>query len=328
MKKHNKKIALILALALTLALAIPALANQTNIQGSYTATGKQVIKVEITGSSNVKAYLNPNGWDAYLVKKDTGEWDTSTWLKPSGDITTMPIVGVSTGESAVAVRAAVTSTQAGKFKFASSAPSQKQTSGLIWLEAKALGRSSENSAYNLKADATTKSKYYELDAAKVANALNEWGLVWMKTVGSGKDKTTVPVENWINYELFKTGKDATADEKQQAKDFKSAFNDLKKTAQKAKTDAQIAANPTGYLDEVVILKKGTAESKQQLCVVPAASEANPNYFIARLSGRLGEGETSFAKAWTSNEGFGASIIWTFQAMNKDVDTNAKDKPTK
>lgn len=314
MKKHNKKIALILALALTLALAVPALANQTNIQGSYTATGKQVINVAITGSSNVKAFLNPNGWDAYLVGKDA-----ETCVHPSGDITTMPIVGVSKGESAVAVRAAITSTQTGKFKFASSAPSEKSTSGVIWLEAKALGRSSENPAYNLAKDTNTTKVYNDLDAVKVANALNEWGLVWMKTTGKGVNKVTTPVEDWINFNLFKKGADATDEEKQQTKDFKSAFSALKKTNQKAKTDAEKAAYPTGYLDEVVVLKKGTAESKQQLCIVPAASEANPNYFIARLSGRLGKGDTTFAKAWNSNDGFGASIIWTFQAMNDDVD---------
>lgn len=295
MKKYSKKIALILALAMTLALAIPALAAQTNISGSYSATGTQVINVAVSGGSTVKAFLNPKGFAANVY--ENGSDTVIGSLDPSGDITTMPIVGVNMGGSPVKVRAAVTSTLNGNFKFASSAPSQKSTSGLIFLEALALDPA-KDVAYNLDYDTakTGAGRYDDFDGAKVLNVLNNW-----------QDNN-----DWLNNDL------TDSDEK---KDFSREFGALKKTNKKA-DDFRTSGK---YLDEIVVLKKGTVESKQQLCTLPTA-EQNKTYFIARLSGRLGDGDpTKPGKYWTSNDGFGASIIWTFQTTEPEKDPDASEE---
>ena len=294
MKKYSKKIALIVALTLVLAMAVPAFAAQTNITGSYMAQGTQVINVVVSGGSTVKAFLNPKGYEAdvYANEHDTGA-DAIGQLKPSGDITTMPIVGVNLGASKVKVRAAVTSTLVGNFKFASSAPSPTTTSGLVFLEAKALGKGSENASYALDYDAsgdkwTDSERYDAFDGNKVLEILNGWN-------DNGA---------WLKNDL--TDKDAK-------KAFTRAFGALKKTNKKA---ANYTKENMVFDDEIVVLKKGIAESKQQLCTVPAGATDDPSYFIARLSGRLGNGgNPNKGKGWTANDGFGASIIWTFQTVD-------------
>ena len=289
MKKYNKKIALILALSLTLALAIPALATSTNISGSYSPTGTQQINVVVSGGSTVEAILNPGGFTADIYKTSADATVDKTTvvgsLNASGDITTKPIIGVNLGGSTVAVKASVTSTLKGKFKFGSSVPSQTSTTGMIFLEALALDPKVKTE-YELGYDTTGAGTYYNFDGAKVVSALNNWK------------------HPELMKELFDTKTPAGKAEKTA---FTKWFNDKKKTNQYVDRDHR----DQGYRDEIVVLKKGTVESKQQVCTVPANA-----YYVARLSGRIGKGDkTKQGKAWTENDGFGAYIIWTFQTVD-------------
>ena len=294
MKKYSKKVALILALALTLAMAIPALATQTNIQGAYTATGDQVINVAISGGSTVRAMLNPGGFtaDIYDIEGDV-ESGVIGRLEPSGEITTMPIVGINMGGSPVKIRATVTGALNGNFKFASSVPTQKSTTGLVFLEAMALPTGKD--AYNLEADVSDDYGYPQItyNRQKTLQVLNDWE------------------HSWIDQDLYKTGTEGRAEKKV----FTDGFNALKKTNQWTNNTRGDADYHKYYKNEIVVLKKGVAESKQQLCTVAAAKgEGEYGYFVARLSGRVGAGDPDKAgKYWTENDGFGASIIWTFQS---------------
>lgn len=168
MKKYNKKIALILALAVVLALAIPALAAQTEINGSYMDAASNEIHVIVTGQVN--AFLNPEGYKAD-VYGNSG--DTVVGTLNSSAVVSRPIVGVNLGNGNVAVKASVNSALKGKFKFATSAPKDtaKTINGLVYLEV-----SQPTSALGFDATYadTAKTAYGKFDGASVVKAMNDW----------------------------------------------------------------------------------------------------------------------------------------------------------
>lgn len=166
MKKYNKKIALILALSIVLALGIPALAAQTEINGSYMDAASHEIHVLVTGQVN--AFLNPNKYpvDVYGNGADAELVGTLN----AGQVVTRPIVGVNLGNGSVSVKASVNSALKGKFKFATSAPKDtaKTINGYVYLEAAqpttTLGFDSDNDF--------SSSAYGKFDGSAVVNAMN------------------------------------------------------------------------------------------------------------------------------------------------------------
>lgn len=299
MKKYSKKIALILALTLALSIAIPVLASETHISGSYVQNDGKLINVMITGG-DVQAIINQKGRDVYLTADDT----TTKFEQPisaSGHITTMPIVGVNMG-SKVKISATVTSTPLGNLKFSTSVPAKltknkttkvdeftdwkEDTSAMVFLEVK--------HEYGLNYDAQAilygdGSTYNGFDAEQLLTALSQ--------------------EEWKTPDVV-------------------AFNTQYKATKKADKNGNANDAKFGYdgkqlyKDSVIVLKKGNAGGKIPLITLEAPAEEgkdpNANCFVARLTGWTGKGKDGDPKkTWGAGDGFTASIVWTIQTVAED-----------
>ncbi len=176
MRKYSKKIALILVLALTLAVAIPVLATDTVITGRY-----KEIKLEVVLPSSTTAIINPYGLPVE-IKSDSG----ASLGKVTGNqiVADKPLVGYSLCEVDLDVKATITGEAQGDFRLATAAPLATDTtkSGLVFFEMKAVS----DLGYTLTPDANAIGS---LDGAKVYNELNTWG----KTQYAASNKNQVLV---------------------------------------------------------------------------------------------------------------------------------------
>lgn len=183
MKKYRKKIALILVLALTLAIAIPALAapTKTVIDGVYEDPDIQVV-IPTAGEAVINPYSLP-----VKVNADDGTTLLGSVTKVS-QVATRPLVGVNLSEIDLSVGATVSGTVTGNFKFATSAPSKTSTAktGLVYLEVKA---SPDDLSYGVSSDTAT-TICNGFDGTAVLDALNNWALP-AKYSASDKDKVIV-----------------------------------------------------------------------------------------------------------------------------------------
>lgn len=169
MKKYSKKIALILVLSLTLAIAIPVLAAtdpafQTEIDGKYEAP---TIDVVLTNGT-VDAIINP-----YALPVDLKAEDNTTSIgkiKNSQIVTAKPLVGYSLSEVDLNVGATVIGVPTGTFRLASEKPEADSTmkTGLVYLEAKTVN----DLGYSTSPDTTT--YIGSLKGEKILTELNNW----------------------------------------------------------------------------------------------------------------------------------------------------------
>ena len=169
MKKFRAKIALILVLSLTLAVAIPALAAQTTkITGMYEAPA-----IEVVIPTAAQAVINPFGLPQQITADD-GRSDLGA-IGTTGDktIVTRPLVGYNMSKYDLKISANVTAaTEKGDFKFAAAKLNKE---GVVNFEIK-------TNDYTLAAGDTkwflgntdrTKS-LNQLDGAGVVGALDSW----------------------------------------------------------------------------------------------------------------------------------------------------------
>lgn len=167
MKKYSKKIALILVLALTLAIAIPVLAAnsfETVIDGKYQ---DPTIDVVLT-TGTISAVINPYGLPMDLMADDN---TTSLGkLKNAQVVTAKPLVGYSMSEVDLNVGATIIGAPTGTFKLASEKPESDSTAntGLVYLEAKTVN----DLGYVTGSDTTT--QIGQLTGSKVLTELNGW----------------------------------------------------------------------------------------------------------------------------------------------------------
>lgn len=167
MKKYSKKIALILVLALTLAIAVPVLAaQQTIVTGEYE---DPVIDVTITATGDVGAVINPYALP-WAVTTDDGT-ELAAKLKNSQIVVAKPLAAYSMSEVDLNVGAKVLGEVVGdEFRLSSEKPDSESTmkSGLVYLEMKSV----DDLGYTNTPD--TSACIGDLNGAKIVKALNDW----------------------------------------------------------------------------------------------------------------------------------------------------------
>ena len=167
MKKYSKKIALILVLALTLAIAVPVLAaQQTIVTGAYE---DPVIDVTITATGEVGAVINPYALP-WAVQTDNGT-ELASKLKNSQVVVAKPLAAYSMSEVDLKVGAKVLGEVVGdEFRLASEKPESDSTmkSGLVYLEMKTV----DDLGYSNTPDASL--CIGDLEGSKIVAALNDW----------------------------------------------------------------------------------------------------------------------------------------------------------
>ena len=167
MKKYSKKIAIILVLALTLVIAVPALAasQQTIVTGNYE---EPEIDVTITATGAVSAVINPFALP-WAIESDAGI-ELSPKLKNSQIVTAIPIAAYSMSEVDLDVGAKVVGETLGnEFLLASEKPASDSTmkTGLVYLEMQTVS----DLAYTSTPDTNTIG---DLDGTKIVTELNNW----------------------------------------------------------------------------------------------------------------------------------------------------------
>lgn len=168
MKKYSKKIALILVLALTLAIAIPALAaggQKTIINGLYE---DPEIDVTLT-TGTISAVINPYGLPVEL-KADDGSTVLGKIKTNSQIVTATPLVGYSLSEVDLKVGATVIGEPVGDFRLAIEKPAADSTmkTGLVYLEMKTVN----DLGYTTATDTT--AQIGALTGSKILTELNGW----------------------------------------------------------------------------------------------------------------------------------------------------------
>ena len=226
MKKYSKKIALILALSLTLALAIPALAQDTVINGSYQAT-----EIKVSVPTNATAIINPYALPV-TINDDNGA-PISKEVENSQIVVTQPILGYNWGKIPLSVGASVLGTPKGDFRLALEKPSSDTTTktGLVFFEIKTgvdLGYATTPDTVPLGAFA----------GEKVVDALNAWTTPAYKS--SAKDQILVGTRAASKSEMVTLkGVDTTTGEPVQDSCFIARLNG---TIVKAPKEAWVAAD--------------------------------------------------------------------------------------
>lgn len=132
--KSKKLIAMGLAVVMTAALAVPALAEDTVITGMY-----EEIKIDVEIPNTGTAVINPYEMPVKAMYKATpdAKGEEVAALTTAGKIATQPLIGVSTCEVALDVGATVTGTPKGNLMLSNKDISAaKTTSAVVYLECK------------------------------------------------------------------------------------------------------------------------------------------------------------------------------------------------
>lgn len=192
MKKFRAKIALILVLSLTLAVAIPVLADQTTkITGKYEAPA-----IEVVIPTTASAVINPFGLPVQVLAEDgrtplgyVGEDGTSL-------VVTRPLAGYNASLFDLDVSASVVGTPKGGLTLDGTAGAVTTKKSVINFEMKTntyeLDSDTYTWYYNAADAKTNKDKVIgQLDGALILGALNE---AWsgQQTVQVGTTATSVP----------------------------------------------------------------------------------------------------------------------------------------
>lgn len=131
--KSKKLIAMGLAVVMTLALCVPAFAEDTVITGMY-----KEIKIDVEIPNTGSAVINPYNMPVKaMYQPATGDPEEVGALTTAGKIATQPLIGVSTCEVALDVGATVTGTPKGNLILANKDISALKTnSAVVYLECK------------------------------------------------------------------------------------------------------------------------------------------------------------------------------------------------
>lgn len=172
MKKNRKKIALILALSLTLMASISALAGQTTkITSRY-----EIPPIEVVIPTAGRAVINPFNLPVD-IKADDGKTLIGTPWTNAGQIVTKPLVGYNMSGFALKVGATVLGEPTGDFKLVDTDPTTDDTittkSGQVYLEVQA---STSDLGYVLGQDTKTSptTTIGGLTGTTVSSALQGW----------------------------------------------------------------------------------------------------------------------------------------------------------
>lgn len=172
MKKYSKKIALILALSLVLAIAIPALAadGDTVITGEY---AEPVLSI-VLPSGDSSAILNPL---ALPVKvEDSDKTVVFGTVKDSQIVMTSPLAGYNYGDTDLDIGVSVIGAPKGSFRLVEAKPGSTDTSksGQIWFEVK----SDVNLGYDVSKDTTDINYFNHLEIKKIVEAVGTEASAW------------------------------------------------------------------------------------------------------------------------------------------------------
>lgn len=170
MRKHSKKIALILILALTLVAAIPALAANTVVLGQY-----EIPDIQVVIPTDGEAVINPLKLPV-AIKADDGTTVIGKLTTDPGQVATRPLIGYNMSEVDLSIGATVSGEPRGDFRLATAKPAASDTtkSGLIYLEVQA---STTDLGYVLGQDANTSPATTVcggLTGTTVLTALDAW----------------------------------------------------------------------------------------------------------------------------------------------------------
>lgn len=166
MKNNRKKIALILVLALTLAIAIPALAAQTTrVVGKY-----EVPAIEVIIPTSGQAVINPYKLPIKIMADDQS---TIGNLKNAGQIATRPLVGVNLSEVDLDIGATVVGEATGDFILTAEAPANtvKTKSGQVYLD---LANANYDLGYDTTIAGSSTAVCGGFNATAVMSALEGW----------------------------------------------------------------------------------------------------------------------------------------------------------
>lgn len=170
MKKYRNKIALILVLALTLAVAIPVLAQNTVITGAYEDPEIAVL-IPTAGEAVINPYKLP-------VKVTADEPDEANPLAAMGSTTqiaTRPLVGVNLGQIPLRIGAKISADTTGDFIFSETAPTNKikTKTGMVYFQLKNPTEidSSYSFSCDVEVDAATNEKTLKVDGTTVCNGI-------------------------------------------------------------------------------------------------------------------------------------------------------------
>lgn len=164
MKKYSKKVALILVLALTLAVAIPVLAagEKTEINGAY---AEPVLAVSLPADTS--AVINPYGLPV-SIKTDSNV-EIADKMMDSQIVAAKPLFGYSTCEVDLDIGATVVGVPSSSFRLSTEKPESDSTlkTGLVYFEMKTV----DDLAYTTTPDTTCIGS---VKGEKVVQALNAW----------------------------------------------------------------------------------------------------------------------------------------------------------
>lgn len=168
--KSKKLIAMGLAVVMTLALCVPALAEDTVITGMY-----KEIQIDVDIPTVGTAVINPYGMPVKaMYKPATGDAEELGALTTAGKIATQPLIGVSTCEVALDVGATVTGTPKGNLILANKDISTLKTnSAVVYLECKQDTTLDKTNVATAGSEATEKPISGIIGADAVA-AFNAW----------------------------------------------------------------------------------------------------------------------------------------------------------
>lgn len=167
MKKHSKKVALILVLALTLVVAVPALAGTTTkISGKYE---DPTIEVKIPTAG--EAIINPFGLPV-KIKADVAGGTNTYEIGEDCQIATRPLVGVNLSDTlALKIGATVIAETRGDFTLLSAKPAStsKEKEGFVYFE---IANSASDLKFNGEKTEATVCNGFDIQA--VTDELATW----------------------------------------------------------------------------------------------------------------------------------------------------------